>query len=382
MQFTRQTDGIANALKKIGGYSGHSYFRAADPEEVSHMLFGTGSKLRGLFATHPPLTERIQALDPSFKPSDYPRIDRRAFQAVADEPQIAGFDSGLTTAMATGTTTNLAETIAEMVGDPENEHIAYAESLRRSVPEVLYDAAHSHELSFLLVIALILDRSGRHLDRQLGIATERLGSERVRIIRGYFDELKKAGSEYRLPLLEIAFPVLRRRPEPELSYLIDLAGRLIEVDGDIDLYEYCYYRILVSNLRRSMQRTARRRVTSDRRESVRKAAIELLRIVARHGHDDLDEQRRAFAAGASTFGRWGSKFSYEADHSYSIPVLDDSLERLLALNGAGKRMLLEAVTATVMSDKTLSVAETELIRAICASLDCPLPPIITERPAI
>ena len=35
---------------------------AADPEEVSHMLFGTGSKLSGLFATHPPLEERIAAL--------------------------------------------------------------------------------------------------------------------------------------------------------------------------------------------------------------------------------------------------------------------------------------------------------------------------------
>ena len=42
-------------------------------------------------------------------------------------------------------------------------------------------------------------------------------------------------------------------------------------------------------------------------------------------------------------------------------------------------MLLEAVTATVMSDKTLSVSEAELIRAICASLDCPLPPILIER---
>ena len=55
VQFTRQTDGIAGALKKIGGYSESSYITAADPEEVSHMLFGTGSKFFGVFATHPPL---------------------------------------------------------------------------------------------------------------------------------------------------------------------------------------------------------------------------------------------------------------------------------------------------------------------------------------
>ncbi len=379
VQFTRQTDGIANALKKIGGYSAGSHFRAADPEEVSHMLFGTGSRLSGLFATHPPLTERIQALDPTFKPSDYPRVDPRQYRAVADEPQVAGFDSGMTSAMAAGTTRDLTETIAEMVGDPEDEHVVYASALRRSVPEVLYDAAHSHELSWLLVVALILDRSGRHLERQLGIATERLGAERVRIVRGYFEELKKAGSEYRLPLLEIAFPALKRRPETELDYLIELAGRLIDVDGDIDLYEYCYYRILVSNLRQSMQPLAARRRVSGKRARVRNSAVELLRVVARHGHDDTDEQRRAFEAGLAFFGKWGSNYRFEADHDYSVAVLDRSLETLLALNGDGKRVLLEAITATVMSDRTLTVAETELIRAICASLDCPLPPIITEK---
>ncbi len=61
-------------------------------------------------------------------------------------------------------------------------------------------------------------------------------------------------------------------------------------------------------------------------------------------------------------------------------VLDASLETLLALNGKGKKMLLEAVTATVMWDRSLTVSEAELIRAICASLACPLPPIVLDTP--
>ncbi len=43
VQFTRQSAGIAGALKKIGGYSGGSKINATDPEEVSHMLFGSGA---------------------------------------------------------------------------------------------------------------------------------------------------------------------------------------------------------------------------------------------------------------------------------------------------------------------------------------------------
>jgi Zn-dependent protease with chaperone function len=380
VQFTRQTSGIANALKKIGGYQAGSHLQATDPEEVSHMLFGTGSKLGGLFATHPPLTERIQALDPHFKSSDYPVVKRGQYRAVSGDARSAGFDSGVTTAMATGTTTDLTETIAGMVGDPEPEHVLYATELRRSIPESLYDAAHSHELAYLLCISLVLDRSGEHLERQLGIATERLGQERVKLVEKFFDEIQSAGAEYRLPMLEIAFPALKRRPEPELSFLIDLAGRLIDADGDIDLYEYCYYRILVSNLTQAVNPSTSNRRSKTSRKPVRNAAIELLRIVARHGHPDREEQERAFLAGTATFGKWGSEFVFDANHEYAIPVLDESLELLLALNGDGKRMLLEAITAVVMSDNSLTVAETELIRAICASLDCPLPPILVSKP--
>ena len=68
VQFTRQTDGIAGALSKIG-YGGSSLIQDPDAEEVSHMLFanGMGAFLR-LYATHPPIEARIRALDPGFDP--------------------------------------------------------------------------------------------------------------------------------------------------------------------------------------------------------------------------------------------------------------------------------------------------------------------------
>jgi len=376
VQFTRQTEGLANALKKIGGFDVGSHLQATDPEEVSHMLFGTGSKLSGMFATHPPLTERIQALDPHFKPGDYPVVDPGARRTATAERPAVGLYEGVTTAMAAGSAAGLSESISDMVGDPETEHVEFATRLRRSVPELLYDAAHSHELAYLLTIALILDNNGRVLDRQLSLTEERLGKERTQLIRRYYDEISNIGAQYRLPLMEIAFPALKRRPAPQLSYLIDLAARLIDTDGEINLYEYCFYRILVSSLGQATNPSGRLGNRRAAREPVRRAAVDLLRVVARHGHVNDDERERAFAAGAAVFGKWGSQFSYAADHEYSVAVLDKSLEILLALNGDGKQMLLEALTAVVMSDKALSVAEAELIRAICASLDCPLPPIL------
>lgn len=378
VQFTRQTRGIANALKKIGGYSSHSYLTAADPEEVSHMLFGAGSKLSGMFATHPPLTDRIQALDPNFRASDYPDVDNRTRQRVQAES--TGSGAGVTSALAAGSAAPLSESIVDMVGDPETEHVTYAAALRRSVPELLYEAAHSSEMAYLLVIALILDRSGRVLAQQLSLTEQQLGRERTLMVRKYYDELSKTGAEYRLPLMEIAFPALKRRPLPQLSYLTELAGAMIDVDGEIDLYEYCFYRVLVGNLDQASdpaRHHKRRRVA---REPVRKAAANLLRVVASHGHVDDAARKRAFDAGIAKFGRWGEAFDYGTDEKYSVPVLDESLDVLLALNSEGKQMLLEAVIEVVMSDNRLAIAEAELIRAICASLHCPLPPILVEKP--
>jgi len=68
VQFTRLPAGLAGALKKIGGRPETSKMKHAHAEEVSHMFFGSmfGSRRWQLFATHPPLAERIRRIDPTF----------------------------------------------------------------------------------------------------------------------------------------------------------------------------------------------------------------------------------------------------------------------------------------------------------------------------
>jgi Zn-dependent protease with chaperone function len=65
VQFTRQSEGIANALKKIGGYSEGSKINVADPEQVYP---GTGSAFQGT---------RLSTC----RPSSAPRTARRASTA-------------------------------------------------------------------------------------------------------------------------------------------------------------------------------------------------------------------------------------------------------------------------------------------------------------
>ena len=380
VQFTRQTDGIANALKKIGGYSEGSAINATDPEEVSHMLFGSGASLRGMFATHPPLVERIQALDPGFSEADFPRVDprQRPVETVT-ESRHAAFAGNATAPISSNASIELTETIADSVGQPTNEHVEFAKKLRRSISENLYDAAHSSDLLYLLAVALVLDRSGRVTDRQFTLVQEQLGQQRAQFVRRYYEELLAVGAEYRLPLLEIAFPALKLRPVQEISYLLSLTARLIEVDGEIDLFEFCFYRIMMSNLDRAIDPSGKRSAYRSKRRELRSASLDLLRVLADYGHDTGKDRIAAFKAGQATLGAWALDEDIKFDRDYTVSILNRSLDVLTGLNSKGQASLLRAISATARHDGKLTIPEAELIRAVCSTLDYPLPPILVQQ---
>ncbi len=375
VQFTRQTDGIANALKKIGGYGSHSYIRSVDPEEVSHMLFAGGvSRLTSMFATHPPLTDRIKALDPQFNEADYPVVDTewqtKENRREAAEDRVSGFAAGATESQPA------AEAIADSVGQPDARQIAFAAKIRQSIPAELYDAAHLPEQAWLLTLALALDRNTSQSDRQLRFVDEQLGPDRSAQVRRYFGQISRLGREFRLPLLEIAFPALKLRPVAQREFLLELVQRVIEFDATVDLYEYCFYRVLRSNLEKASKPSASRKGNRGGKKAIRQAAIDLVSTVARHGHTSTDEAASAYQAGIAEFGSWAANADFKEEQLLTVQLLDRGLNVLEKMNAAGRKSLLQALARTVGHDRKLTVTEAELLRTVCVSLDCPLPPIL------
>ena len=112
------------------------------------------------------------------------------------------------------------------------------------------------------------------------------------------------------------------------------------------------------------------------KSAARQAAVDLLRIVADHGTEDTGAADKAYRAGIRVFGQWASGEDRQASTDDVVARLDEALDILAKLNGAGRQSLVEAVTRTVAHDGRLVLREAELLRAICASLDCPLPPIL------
>ena len=116
-----------------------------------------------------------------------------------------------------------------------------------------------------------------------------------------------------------------------------------------------------------------------RSRELRAAAIGVLRILADYGHEDDATRRAAFETGIGTLGDWVRDYEYASDRSYTVSILDHGLDVLLALTTTGKESLIRAISATAGYDGRLSVAEAELIRAVCATLDYPLPPVLIHK---
>ncbi|MBB6598507.1 M48 family metallopeptidase [Luteimonas sp. MC1825] len=381
VQFTRQTSGLAGALKKIAGLpAGARLNDRADAEEASHMLFGDGVGFSGLFATHPPLLERIQALEPSFRADQLEHLRVQwmvAAPAGLEEDVRLGLDSQAGGLPARDARINVTPPmVAAQVATPEPGDYLRADAIARSMPASLRALAQSRETVVPLLLGLLLDADDAIRTRQATEASARLGhavaDAATALQRG---ELAGLHPMLRLPLVAIAFPVLRRRPRPELESILDTVHAMVHCDGRVSLFEYCMARLLEVQLRESLDPRRHARFGRRKPGSVREEFATLLAVVAQAGNpSDRAEAQRAYLAGLQrVLPRDHLPYAPPAD---GVLALDDVWPALDGLEPLAKQMMVEAVTAAASHDGRISVAEAELLRTICAVLHCPLPPML------
>ncbi|WP_330946696.1 M48 family metallopeptidase [Thermomonas sp. LB-4] len=384
VQFTRQTAGLAGALKKIAGVGeGSRLSHRGDAEEVSHMLFGDGVGFSSLFATHPPLLERIRALEPGFRDEQLQRL-RAEWRAAPPDGLREDIALGLADASARplpGAREQVRVSppqVAAQVAMPASDDYRRADAIVDAIPEALRDLARDREAVMPLLLALLLAGADDVLEAQRGLIAERLGGvvadHALRIHQQLTADLHPA---LRLPLAALAFPVLRLRPRPQLERFLDAVQAAIDADGEVSLFEYCLARLLQVQVRESLDPARYARFGRRKPGNVRNEFATLLAVVARYGHDDEAAARRAYLAGLQRV--------LPRDHlAYAPPMagvqaLDAVWEPLDALDPLAKQAMVEAVTDAISSDGRIRVAEAELLRTICGVLHCPLPPVLEHQ---
>jgi Zn-dependent protease with chaperone function len=385
VQFTRQTTGLAGALKKIGGIGeGSRLSHRGDAEEISHMLFGDGVGLGSWFATHPPLVERIQALEPGFSGE---QLERLRAQWIAEPP--SGVDEDVRLGFANGgappplppegvgqSVTPAA--VARQVAQPGADDYQRADAIAAHLPNELRALAAQREAVVPLLLALVLDTQPSIAHKQDYEISARLGKAVALEVRTLQEQsLASLHPALRLPLASLAFPVLRLRPRPELDVFLDALNAMVYADGNVSLFEYCLARLLTVHVRESLDPSRYARFGRRRISDVRREIATLLTVVAQCGNTDPDAARKAYLTGMQRVIP-DQALPY-LPRGNGVLALDDVWMPLDALEPLAKEMLVESITATISHDGKIDVAEAELLRTICAALHCPLPPMLGAR---
>jgi Zn-dependent protease with chaperone function len=384
VQFTRNPVGLSGALLKIAGASAGSRLVTPEAEEVAHMLFAAG--LPRLFATHPPLEERLKALDPSFRASELPKL---AAEAARDSERQRADDAARAPnsrpegAIASAFTEvgdrsirgHAAHDIAALAGTIANENVRYAENARLAIPEGLRDFVDSADHARALMLVVLASKVPEVQAEQRRILEAAYGAEfaaRVFGMQALADSLAPA---LRLPAVQQLFPALRRLSLAERQQLRDVVAQLANADARIEVFECCLTLLLAASL--DDLESGPMHGSASLMQEV--AAIHtLFAILAAQTGDDL-RARRAYEAGISVVLP-EHRPAYEQIAQWPT-ALADSLARLANLRPFAKKVLIDGLVRCIAHDQKLSVEEGELLRTVCSVLHCPLPPILTTPPS-
>ncbi|MEE8339850.1 MAG: M48 family metallopeptidase [Xanthomonadales bacterium] len=373
VQFTRDPNGIGGALKKIAVYSEASYLEV-DTEEVSHMLFGDGRKM-SFFSTHPPLEDRIKRIDPGFQREELDRLAAKISrdQASAEKAR----DRKAKRAGKSQRSLFDVDNIIDQIGNPDWERMFMAATIAASIPDDINRAAHSPEWAGEVLFYALLDSNAQVRDQQLLIIAQLMGTDSESKTRSLLEAGGIAAPEQRLPLLEVAFPALKRRPPDLVKKILDTVEALSHADGRIDVFEYLLARIIDQHLRETYNPHT---VKVSGRKSLRSCHTEALQVVAvlaGHGDAGGEAAQSAFMAGLEVLGV-DSKTTMPSLENWTA-ALDQALPKLDRLKSAEKEKLVRALITVVLHDGLLAPAELELLRVTCDLIHVPLPMLSTTK---
>lgn len=349
VQFTRNDQGIAGALKKIGSNVQGSTLNTKASDEMSHMMFGQSklSGFSGLFATHPPLDERIRRIEPNWDGS-YAQHSHAQNTAFSNE-QVSGFAVG-------------GGSPASQSASPSEQLSETGQQLISQLPPELVDIAREPYSARFIAFALIFD--GSDIQREMIKSYVPLASQSTLLPWLDYD----LPLHLRFPLLELALPALKSLSEAQKISLCKVLRELSETDNQYSLAEWCVINLLEKQLLASFGFIKQHKTLKQLEESV----FWLLRELAWVSHSQADKAQRAYHCALAHLGFPEVKLE-PANSNWHLSRA--ALELLLQLKPKDRRMFVKACRLAIESDGEITVAEGELYRVIACFLEVPEPPL-------
>ncbi len=387
VQFTRNPEGIAGALECIRTEAEGALVRNLHAEDLSHMFFAESVKLwfEGLFATHPPIEERIARVHPRFDRAAWQR--RRAAvspaEAAAPQPAVSGRETAAAVLGQAGRRAGdlsvrwrrSAGESAALVGTLDAQKVDHARRLLGAFPAEFRERLRTRDGARAALLSLVLAHEERARQVQIGAldraGLDALAGEALEAAR----HTASLGPAYRLPIVDLALPPLKAAAEDYRREALRALEALVEADRRISLDEF----VVLALVREELLPQPPPSGWPLRIPDLEPQAALLLALVAHAGvRKDATGERAealaaAIAAGAAEMGIAPPALEAVAFTLEKVNAALHSLRRLAPLQ---KAILVRGLFAAATHDGTIRVAEAELLRLVGAVLDCPLPPLL------
>ncbi len=380
VQFTRNPNGIGDALKRIGGWAQKSQLASPHASEASHMFFGEGV-VSHLFATHPALPVRIKRIDPRFDGvfettnkvahSEAEMIDPRSLSlarsSFADVHQAA--------VAGAASHEQSPQQAVDHIGEPRPEHFVHAQHMVEEMDDLLTEDIRDPLGAVAIVYALLLAPSDDPVRSQqiqmLATSTDdRVMSELNRVL-SHVDSL---ADEQRLPMACLALPSLHQlSPNQAIAFRKNVRA-LIEADRKWTIFEFAIQRFISKRLADRLQRK-NRVASAPTTQSMLQSFQTVLSTLARLGNE-TNTVEKAFAAGLAAVPNIAKGLQLSPSAECILKTLDEALNILEHSQGTMKRSMLAACSACIAADGKVEVRELELLRVISDALGCPMPPVL------
>ncbi len=373
VQFTRNPGGVTGALKKIGGYALGGNILDRHGAEIGHFFFAQAfeSNFGGLWATHPPLGERIRAIDPQWdgKVFDPPEVVDVAHESSA----IAGFGGGLSAAAGPRPRSFVSVpfkpvAVVADVGALTEAHFRQAQELAGTIPARLREAVRDTAAAQVLVYGLLLGGTPEERDRQQALVAQHAGADAAAALAGQRAALSLLDPAARLPLLQLALPALRPLRGAALDRFFTTLDELVHADGRVTPFEFAVQKMLLRQL--GLAHQPAQGVQFDSFDSVRAEIAVVLSALATLSPKD---SAGAFAEGAAQIPVIRDQLGLCAPAACGLEPLDAALDKLAASSLPIKQRVLVAAGHVIAADGTVTAEEGELFRALAATLGCPMP---------
>lgn len=380
VQYTRNPDGISNALKKLGGYRWGSKVNNYHAEEASHMFFGyaLGRSYFSMLSTHPSVESRIKLIDPKFD-GKFPEI--RKSEALPGVESIVAKTKGATTATQgvgidpiRAAAFLTASQLSQHVGNPTASHVSFAHTFIKEIPEDLKDAIHHQGQAEEVVYALLLDSDEEMRKKQISYLLDQTDQKICDHTLTFFQEVSGLGSKAYLPLLDLAIPSLRRLSPEEFKKFERILKGLIKADEKTTLFEYVLLKVVGHHLGKAFRKPQRAIASFFTIRPLIPFSTVLLSALAYAGARSQEEAQKVFQAGLHLITK--QKRPIWPKEQFKLEMLDQALDRISQATPKIKERILRACAVTVAVDQKMPLKQAELLRAIGDTLDCPIPPFL------